>query len=553
MRQIINSVNRYLYNREIDLNQRLSTFFIYMGIIAAFLGTGICVVAHCSIWGVLSTLTIAVGALLVASFTHIAHRDELFGPIVAVGIMFLIPTVYLTGGGRSGGVIIWFVYELFFVGLFARSGKQLFGYLVPAVALILVTFALEYLYPGLVSPLSSSTDVLISQLASVLVVSATIVITVWVQKQLTLNEHQISERREDFTLSFIMSVATIIDAKDSYTGGHSKRVAICAREIARRMGLSDEEVENVYTVGLLHDIGKIGVPDSVLNKPGALTDEEFNLIRQHPVIGGDILKGIEFIPHVQEGAMYHHERYDGKGYPTGLKGEEIPLLARIICVADSYDAMSTNRVYRQRMTDTEIIDEFIRCRGLQFDPYITDVFIAMLHEGFRVEVKESESMTTEQYLSETMERMIKAMLNVSISDTQSYSGALNLSYQQFAQLQEYIRNLSQRFGYESVLLVMRLEAADGSAVHGEDAEKAMYSLNQAITHSIRTVDICTRSGEYSYLITLLNVKLSNVSMVVDRILQSKDAQQIPKALRIRYELMDSINSEGSSSYIHREK
>ena len=234
MKHLYNVVRSYLNDNRIDLNERLSTFFIYMGILAAILGTGICILAHVSVYGILATACIAVGAPVVASVTHMAGRGHLFGVIIAIGLTVMLPVVWLTAGGSNSGVNVWFVYELFFVGLFARSGKQLFGYLVPAVALILVTFAIEQLYPDLVSPLASRTDVLISQLASVLVVSATIVTTVWVQKQLTLNEHQISERREDFTLSFIMSVATIIDAKDSYTGGHSKRVASCAVSIGKK-------------------------------------------------------------------------------------------------------------------------------------------------------------------------------------------------------------------------------------------------------------------------------------------------------------------------------
>ena len=143
---------------------------------------------------------------------------------------------------------------------------------------------------------------------------------------------------QKMALQSITTIANTIDAKDGYTQGHSKRVSEYSAALAEELGMSDEEVQNIRSVALLHDIGKIGVPDSVLNKPGKLTREEYHLMKQHPVMGGEILKDISMIQGVDIGAKYHHERYDGKGYPEGLKGEEIPFIARIIAVADAYDA-----------------------------------------------------------------------------------------------------------------------------------------------------------------------------------------------------------------------
>lgn len=187
---------------------------------------------------------------------------------------------------------------------------------------------------------------------------------------------------ERVTLNAIMAIASAIEAKDEYTRGHSARVAECSEALARRLGWSDEECQNLRYIALLHDIGKIGVPDWVLNKPTRLTDEEFAIIKKHPVTGGEILKGLKMLPHVEEGALYHHERYDGRGYPYGLKGEDIPLCARIIGIADSFDAMTSNRIYRGKQPSEYVISEFERCAGTQFDPELAMIFVQMLREGF---------------------------------------------------------------------------------------------------------------------------------------------------------------------------
>ncbi len=187
---------------------------------------------------------------------------------------------------------------------------------------------------------------------------------------------------EKVSLSSILAIANTIDAKDAYTSGHSVRVAKCSEEIAKRLGWSEEEVRNIYHIGLLHDIGKIGVPDSILNKPSRLSDEEFAQIKKHPMIGGEILKNIRMIPGVADGALYHHEKYNGKGYPFGLAGEEIPYCARIIAIADAYDAMTSNRIYRAKLPDMSVVAEFERCAGTQFDPHLAHVFVGMLNEGF---------------------------------------------------------------------------------------------------------------------------------------------------------------------------
>ena len=189
------------------------------------------------------------------------------------------------------------------------------------------------------------------------------------------------ERDNEIINESIETFTGFIDAKDPYTNGHSKRVAIYTKRIAREFGYDGEELDKIYYIALLHDCGKIGVPDSILGKPGKLTDEEFEIIKSHTVRGGEILKTFKSLEKVDEGALYHHERYDGKGYPEGKAGEEIPFIARMICVADSYDAMNTNRVYRNRLTQEHIISEIETNKGLQFDPKVADVMLKLIREG----------------------------------------------------------------------------------------------------------------------------------------------------------------------------
>ena len=196
----------------------------------------------------------------------------------------------------------------------------------------------------------------------------------------------------------ITTFTNFLDAKDTYTKGHSLRVAIYAREIAKRYGIEGEELKTLYYATLLHDAGKIGIPDMILTKPGKLTPEEYDVIKTHTTIGYEMLKKFTAIPDVSDGAHYHHERYDGKGYPEGLAGEDIPLMARIICVADSYDAMSSTRSYRKPYDNSRIIDELMNNSGTQFDPQFVTIMTDMILDGFTDKIR-SEYGAEEDYFS----------------------------------------------------------------------------------------------------------------------------------------------------------
>ncbi len=209
------------------------------------------------------------------------------------------------------------------------------------------------------------------------------------------SEMEAIKRQVEMGNQTIFSIANAVEARDKRTGRHSFRVAHYAVLIARELGFSEEEQAQIYRTGLLHDIGKIGVPDSILNKPSRLSDEEYEIMKTHTTIGGEIMKGFTLIPHVDEGARFHHERYDGTGYPNGLKGEEIPLNARIIGIADAFDAMTANRVYRNALDMDFVKEELKRSAGTQFDPGLVKIMLSLLEDG-RLNVEKTKEESANQ-------------------------------------------------------------------------------------------------------------------------------------------------------------
>ena len=205
----------------------------------------------------------------------------------------------------------------------------------------------------------------------------------WAQKKMRVQQERLTLALKQVEMGneTIMAIARTVDAKDSMTSKHSQRVSEYSVLIARKMGFFEEEIDNLRNAALLHDIGKIGIPDAILNKPDKLTDEEYAKMKEHVTLGAEILKDFTLVDHAVEGAKYHHERYDGTGYPEGLKGEEIPLYGRIIAIADAFDAMTANRVYRKRLSFEQVMNELKNGRGTQFDPELLDKFLELLAEG----------------------------------------------------------------------------------------------------------------------------------------------------------------------------
>ena len=218
------------------------------------------------------------------------------------------------------------------------------------------------------------------------------------QRNLAQEVAKKTKENEELFLDVVKSLAEAIDAKDTYTNGHSDRVGQYSREIAKRYGYNTKEQSDIYMMGLLHDVGKIGVPDTVINKPGKLTEEEFEEIKRHPVVGHQILKNIKEMPSLATGARWHHERYDGTGYPDGLAGEQIPEAARIIAVADAYDAMTSYRSYRDVLPQDKVRNELVEGSGTQFDPKFAKIMVDMIDEDINYDMKEVKS-SHEDYLN----------------------------------------------------------------------------------------------------------------------------------------------------------
>jgi putative nucleotidyltransferase with HDIG domain len=187
-------------------------------------------------------------------------------------------------------------------------------------------------------------------------------------------------RMRKIYLDTIRTLAATIDAKDPYTLGHSERVSHLAVQLARKLDFAETEIEYLEYAAILHDIGKIGIEDRILGKKDRLTDEEYDKIKEHPVIGASIIGSIEFLQKCSQTVLHHHERYEGGGYPHGLKGEEIPRTARLLAVVDAYDAMNSDRPYRKKLSENDILEEIERESGKQFDPAIARTFISLIKE-----------------------------------------------------------------------------------------------------------------------------------------------------------------------------
>ncbi len=238
-----------------------------------------------------------------------------------------------------------------------------------------------------------------------------------------------SDKLEKMTVNTFAAIANVVDSKNKYTMGHSIRVAAYAKSIGKMLNWTEEELKNLYTGALLHDIAKIAVPDKILNKGDVLSDDEFAVIRQHPEMGASILMDVDVTRKIQEGVLYHHEHWDGTGYPRGIKGDEIPVYARIIAIADAYDAMTTDRAYRKRLTTAQVIDEFEKGCGTQFDPDLCRIFINMLTIGFETEESEYIDYNSDEKRENSVllkEFFKKFTDDIQASqDTESFTGLLN--------------------------------------------------------------------------------------------------------------------------------
>ena len=254
-----------------------------------------------------------------------------------------------------------------------------------SIVFLLLLFMFIYMF-------STFDHVSVKIVASIFFLCVVFFIVLFVRKSIKYQrmEYESRERLDQLNMNIIRALSYTIDAKDRYTSGHSQRVADYSLAIAKRMGKSEADQKIIYYAGLLHDVGKIRVSEEVINKAGKLTEEEFNQIRIHPVSGYHILKDIHEDIRIAYGAKYHHERYDGKGYPNALEGENIPEIARIIGVADAYDAMASNRSYRDALPQEIVRSEIEKGKGKQFDARIADIMLQMIDEDTNYDMCQSD-------------------------------------------------------------------------------------------------------------------------------------------------------------------
>ena len=308
-------------------------------------------------------------------------------------------------------------------------------------------------------------------------------------------EHE--RHRTQMMNNTIETIAGAIDARDEYTGGHSERVGmyahLLAKEVAERYELSDEDVVRIHYIGLVHDIGKIGVADGVLNKAGKLTNEEYSLMKRHTEIGYELMSSMGHeIEGVLDGIRFHHERYDGGGYPDGLAGGDIPLVARILCIADSYDAMTSNRVYRKRLTYEEVIGELKRCSGTQFDPDLAGAFISLLERGDLTE-KTVGGMAADSHGNVTVSSVLETRLQ---SDLLSGEKIIHPSH---VRMLCYIIKLMEKKGRSYRVL---FAGPSDETLEGSELGAYIKKLSGAVSSVIDNHDITVRYSDRQSIIAL---------------------------------------------------
>ena len=340
---------------------------------------------------------------------------------------------------------------------------------------------------------------------------------------------------EKVSLQMIQTLSTTIEAKDEYARGHSHRVAEYAALIANELGWDSEEIMNLKYAAHLHDIGKIGIPDMLLNKPACLTPEEYSVIKEHTVIGAEILKNISLIPHVAEVARSHHEHYDGTGYPDGLAGENIPLSARIVAIADCYDAMNSKRIYRNALPPEKIFKEIENNRSTQFDPELTDIFLNLLCDD-RVHICEHCEFSEDDPELPFIENEIENFVSNVMSTLQTQEDSESFDFLTGLPMRSRGEKLTAQFmqQYSGCLIFIDMDNLKKiNDIHGHKAgDRALKVLGTLLTESSQNSVVCRLGGD-EFLLFIPETDKEQVTAFIQDLFE-KFEQATSKGPEIQY-------------------
>ena len=347
-------------------------------------------------------------------------------------------------------------------------------------------------------------------------------------------EEREREKAVNMNMQMVTTLVNTIEAKDPYTNGHSNRVAMYAREIAVRAGKNADYLQRLYYMSILHDIGKIGIPDRILKKTGELDPEETSIIQTHPIVGAEILSDITQMPGIEIGARSHHEHYDGSGYPDGLAGDRIPEEARIIAVADAYDAMTSERSYRSAFSQEETRKEMEDGRGTQFDPRFLDIMLDMIDKD---EYFAMHGTDTDDLLGIVQLRAL-------LGREEERTGALQTNSSGFEEIYHFLRRYARRNSCEVQLVLITMEMVNAHAAQTLDQpqthEKWMGHLADVVKKSVRQTDVECQLGLSQYMVILTDTSRVNADIALMRIRRSWEELEENPGYRLSFEVQDII-------------
>ncbi len=383
-------LTKYIYDDSINIKDRAFIVFSVMVLFALFIAVPCGIIMHEPPMATVSTF---IGAVLFSAYVGFAvrfNRIKRARIVISIVLVFVfLPAMFFTNGGVYGGTPVWLLLGTIYIAMILE-GRMMYVMLILNMLSMITYFSIGYFFPKLVTTYTRGGNYF-DTIVALIIVSWIVFSLIVFQLNISRREEQDKSLRRLFEQT-ATALVSAIDAKDKYTHGHSSRVADYSRKIAEELGKSPRECDDIYYVALLHDVGKIGIPEKIINKEGKLTDEEYSVIKQHSALGAQILQGIREIPFISIGAHYHHERYDGRGYPDGLKGTDIPEYARIISVADAYDAMTSRRSYRSPIPQYEVREEIIKGIGTQFDPVFARTMVHLIDIDSEYEMKEREEI-----------------------------------------------------------------------------------------------------------------------------------------------------------------